>query len=163
MQKANQKSAAQKTVRALKVTGIGLAVVLVLGFFSGWLSMSTDKDENQNAWDLTLSLNKDEVKETFVWMGLVAKHAKETAQTLSEMETVEGTVAEVNSGDKSITVLTTEEESMVVQVDESSKILIEGEEVEFSRLAKNQSVRVYFREQEDGNFAGKVRIIESAS
>lgn len=158
MQTQEQASLRRK-ITALRATAITVVVLLLLGFLSGWISLGADRQEELNRYDLRLSLNTDEIRETAVWLGLAAQHAKETAQTLAEMDTIEGTLSEVDEETQQLTIDTIENKQVIVKLDRSAKITREGKEVTFSDLQPDQLVMVYYKERDKENWAGSIRIL----
>jgi len=158
---AQQAKKNNKILRAITITGIAVLGLLILGLFTGWFSFSTNNDETAERYGITFSLNKNEIRETFTNLGLAAKTAKESAQVLADMETAEGEILSIDSGNLSVSISTAKGQELVVLCNEASEILDSKKNpVEFGSLATSQSVRVSYRIKSDKKWVEKINILE---
>jgi len=133
----------------------GLFILFVLlcgvGFYLGWLHISSSHDDANKTFIVSLEVNKAKlVGETEA----VKEKAQELGHSLSGTKSAKGTIAKVDELDHRFTLTTEDSKEMVFQVPSTSKASLKD-------LRPGEQVTVAYKVTEEQNVAQNVTVVWS--
>jgi hypothetical protein len=152
-------------MRKLIIVLIALFVaVAVFGFYLNWFNVSTRHDaEDDNKVTVGLEIDKDRIKQDTEAARRKAQDlADKTKNARTGAETAKGTIVRVEEQDQRLTVMTTENKELTIQMDSSSKVRIKAREAPLTELREGDRVTVVFEVKNGHNIARSVTV-ESAA
>jgi hypothetical protein len=154
--------------RILLGAGVALLVLFIVALWSGWISLSlnsneeTVRDGEHETLDLTLSLDRTELREDARETAQDVAGLGDKAEVLAEMESTKGRLRSVDPQSSQLTIVPEGKPPVVVRVNNSTTYETrDGESGGLDALRAGDYVRVVFQTKKKVNWAHEVTITDA--
>ncbi|QGJ71020.1 Hypothetical protein PBC10988_27230 [Planctomycetales bacterium 10988] len=152
------------------ITLVMIAVLIGLGFYAGWFSMSadTDSENSQDEVAINLKLNRDEIKEDFNKLGeatekvseKLGEAVEETVEEVKDESHLEGEVLAALPAENQLKIQSAEEGEITILVNDDSKLMQGDDAIDLEKIHTGDRVSVVTSETEgDSRTADKVMLL----
>lgn len=150
----------------LKVLLVLSIVVAVAGYFLGWFSFSTSRDESgdDSKVGMTVTVNKDEVKRDTDKLKDKLVGLKDAAGLAAKIQSVEGKVQSIDMEKGELVVQPgNSDKPTTVKVDDETEFKLGDGKSSLSKLAKGDEVVVTYVKKDSVRRAKKISLLENKS
>lgn len=134
-----------------------LLVMLVLGWWRNWFSVSSRNADQQV--ELGLTINKDEVERDLGKLQDETERVADTAQVAAGLTTLEGTVTAISATQLT---LRADQQEHALALDDVTEFYLEDQKTEAGTIQQGDSVRVTFQETDGQKRASRVTELTTA-
>lgn len=132
-----------------------LTLVLV-GWLAGWLHFAANRGDVAGQWQVRATLNTSRVAEDMQETIDETRKLAGSLETATEMNTVIGKVVEQNAAADHLTVQTKEGEKIMAELNEATKVEIDGAQTTPSAIHSGDRVELVYQEKDGRQHAVKV-------
>lgn len=134
----------------LSVLVVLLVIVVGVGFWQGWFSLSSGDVDGRT--DVTLSVDEEKIeRDTGAALDATRREAREVGEKIkaaSDITSVEGVVESVDAQERSVTVRTEDDGVQTFRVVDDTELSRDDEPTQLSGISAGDQVIVVFREGE---------------
>lgn len=141
-------------------------LVAVAGYFLGWFTFSTSRKESgdQSKVDLTVTVNKDEIKRDTGRLKHKFSELKDSAESSSKVETVEGKVKSVNIDKREVVLQPMDsDKTTTVKVDDKTEFKLGEAKSSLKDLKEGERIVVTYKKTTNAHLAKSVSLAESGT
>ena len=142
---------------------VGILLILAVGFWQNWFTVSMDQNLEQNSdgrqLDLTLSVHPEAIQRDAEEAGRQVTQAEQHIAALSEVQSAEGIVTQVETARKTIVIRTGADTPLQFQLESSAEVRVRDQVGTLSELHVGDHITVVYRVRDKVNVAEKLTVL----